>query len=109
VQAASAGAAERGKVEGELSGALARLLAVVERYPDLKANQNFLALQEELTSTENKISFSRQYYNDSVLGLNNKIQMFPSNVIAGMTGFKPGEFFEVTIAEERAAPKVSFT
>ena len=109
VQAASAGAAERGKVEGELSGALARLLAVVERYPDLKANQNFLALQEELTSTENKISFSRQYYNDSVLGLNNKIQMFPSNVVAGMTGFKPGEFFEVTIAEERAAPKVSFT
>ena len=109
VQAASAGAAERGKVEGELSGALARLLAVVERYPDLKANQNFLALQEELTSTENKISFSRQYYNDSVLGLNNKIQMFPSNVVAGMTGFKPGEFFEVSVAEERAAPKVSFT
>jgi LemA protein len=109
VQAASAGAAERGKVEGELSGALARLLAVVERYPDLKANQNFLALQEELTSTENKISFSRQYYNDSVLGLNNKIQMFPSNVIAGMTGFKPGEFFEVSVAEEREAPKVSFT
>jgi len=109
VQAASAGAAERGKVEGELSGALARLLAVVERYPDLKANQNFLALQEELTSTENKISFSRQYYNDSVLGLNNKIQMFPSNVVAGMTGFKPGEFFEVSVAEEREAPKVSFT
>jgi LemA protein len=109
VQAASAGAAERGKLEGELSGALSRLLAVAERYPDLKANQNFLALQEELTSTENKISFSRQYYNDSALGLNNKIQMFPSNVVAGMTGFKPGEFFEVTIAEEREAPKVSFT
>ncbi len=93
VQASSAGAAERGKVEGELSGALARLLAVVERYPDLKANQNFLALQEELTSTENKISSSRQYYNDSILKYNNQTQMFPSNIISGMTGFKSGEFF----------------
>ena len=109
VQTSSAGAAERGKAEGELSGALSRLLVVVERYPDLKANQNFLALQEELTSTENKISFSRQYYNDSVLRYNNQTQMFPSSIIAGMTGFKTGEFFEVTIAEEREAPKVSFT
>ncbi len=109
VQTSSAGAAERGKVEGELSGALARLLAVVERYPDLKANQNFLALQEELTSTENKISFSRQYYNDSILKYNNQTQMFPSNIIASMTGFKSGEFFEVTVAEEREAPKVSFS
>jgi LemA protein len=109
VQASSSGAAERGKAEGELSGALSRLLAVVERYPDLKANQNFLALQEELTSTENKISFSRQYYNDSVLRYNNQTQMFPSSIIAGMTGFKPGQFFEVTVAEEREAPKVSFT
>ncbi len=109
VQASSAGAAERGKVEGELSGALARLLMVVERYPDLKANQNFLALQEELTSTENKISFSRQYYNDSILKYNNQTQMFPSNIIASMTGFKSGEFFEVTVAEEREAPKVSFS
>jgi len=109
VQASSAGAGERGKVEGELSGALSRLLAVVERYPDLKANQNFLALQEELTSTENKISFSRQFYNDSVLNYNNKTQMFPSNIIAGMTGFKAGEFFEVTAAAEREVPKVSFS
>jgi LemA protein len=104
----SAGAGERAKAEGELSSALARLLAVVENYPDLKANQNFLALQEELTSTENKISFSRQYYNDSVLRLNNKTQMFPSNVVAGMTGFKAGEFFEVTVAAEREPVKVSF-
>ena len=99
----------RSKAESELSGALSRLLVVVENYPDLKANQNFLALQEELTSTENKISFSRQYYNDSVFKLNNKIQMFPSNMVAAMTGFKAGEFFEITVAVEREAPKVSFT
>jgi LemA protein len=105
----NAGVADRAKAEGELSGALARLLAVVENYPNLKANQNFLALQEELTSTENKISFSRQYYNDSVLRYNNKTQMFPSNIIASMTGFKSGEFFEVTVAEEREAPRVSFS
>jgi LemA protein len=107
--AASAGAAERGKAEGELGLALGRLLAVAEAYPDLKANQNFLALQEELTSTENKISFARQFYNDSVLRYNNQTQMFPSSIVAGMAGFKPGEFFEVTMAEERVAPKVSFT
>jgi LemA protein len=107
-QMTSSGAGERAKAEGELSSALARLLAVVERYPDLKANQNFLALQEELTSTENKISFSRQYYNDSVMKYNNQTQMFPSNIVAGMMSFKASEFFEVTVAEERAAPKVSF-
>jgi LemA protein len=104
-----AGAAERAKVEGELSSVLSRLLAVVENYPDLKANQNFLALQEELTSTENKISFSRQFYNDSVLHYNNKTHVFPSNIVANMMGFKEGEFFEVTLAAEREAPKVSFT
>jgi LemA protein len=104
----SASVGDIAKAEGQLSGALARLLAVVENYPNLKANQNFLALQEELTSTENKISFARQYYNDSVLRYNNKTQMFPSNVIAGMSGFKSGEFFEVTAPEEREAPKVSF-
>jgi LemA protein len=85
------------------------LLAVVENYPDLKANQNFLALQEELTSTENKISFSRQFYNDSVLRYNNQTQMVPSNIVASMFGFKASEFFEVTLAAEREAPKVSFT
>jgi LemA protein len=102
------GVGEQAKAEGELSGALSRLLAVVEKYPDLKANQNFLALQEELTSTENKISFSRQYYNDSVLSYNNKIQMVPSNIVAGMFGFKVGEFFEVKDEAQREAPKVSF-
>ncbi len=104
----SASPAERAKLEGELSGVLARLLAVVENYPDLKANQSFMALQEELTSTENKISFSRQFYNDSILKLNNKIQMFPSNIVANMTGFKAGEFFEVKAAEEREPVKVKF-
>ncbi len=108
-QAASASVGERSKAEGELSSALSRLLAVVENYPDLKANQNFLALQEELTSTENKISFSRQFYNDSVMKYNNQTQMFPSNIIAGMTGFKASEFFEVEAAAEREAPKVSFS
>jgi LemA protein len=108
-QMSSAGAGERAKAEGELSSVLSRLLAVVENYPDLKANQNFLALQEELASTENKISFSRQFYNDSVLRYNNQTQMFPSNIVASMTGFKASEFFEVTLAAEREAPKVSFT
>jgi len=107
-QAIGQGVGAQAKAEGELSGALTRLLAVVERYPDLKANQNFLALQEQLTSTENKISFSRQFYNDSVLNYNNKTQMLPSNIVAGMTGFKQGEFFEVKEAEEREVPKVSF-
>jgi LemA protein len=107
-QAASSGPGARAKAETELSSALGRLLAVVENYPDLKANQNFLALQEELTSTENKLSFSRQYYNDSVLRYNNRTQMFPSNMIASMTGFKASEFFEVSVAGEREAPKVTF-
>ena len=108
-QASSAGPATRAQAEGGLSQALGRLFAVAEAYPDLKANQNFLALQEELTSTENKISFARQFYNDSVLRYNNQTQMFPSNIIASMAGFKAAEFFEVTVPEEKKAPKVSFT
>lgn len=108
-QTASAGAGARAKVEGELSSVLSRLLAVAENYPDLKANQNFLALQEELTSTENKIGFSRQFYNDSVLRYNNQTQVFPSSIVADIAHFKAEEFFEVTTAEEREAPKVSFT
>jgi len=107
--AVGSGVGAQSKAEAGLSGALSKLLAVVENYPDLKANQNFLALQEELTSTENKISFSRQFYNDSVLHCNNKIQMFPSNIVANIAGFKAGEFFEVEVAAEREAPKVSFS
>ena len=108
-KAVGSGVGAQSKAEAGLSGALSRLLAVAENYPDLKANQNFLALQEELTSTENKISFSRQFYNDSVYSYNNRTQMFPSNIVAGMTGFKPGEFFEVEVPGEREAPKVSFS
>lgn len=99
---------EKAKAEAELSGAMSKFFLVVENYPDLKANQNFLALQEELTSTENKISFSRQNYNDQVLGYNNKIQMFPSNIIAGMFNFKEQEFFEIEDKAQREVPKVSF-
>jgi LemA protein len=102
--------AARSAAEGELSGALSRLMVVVEKYPDLKANQNFLALQEELTSTENKISFSRQAYNDQVLQYNNKTQQFPSNIVAGMFGFnKEQAFLQATESDaEKKAPKVSF-
>jgi len=103
------GVGTQSQAEGALSGALSKLLAVVENYPDLKANQNFLALQEELSSTENKISFSRQYYNDSVLRYNNKIQMFPSNIVANMTGFKLGDLFEIEAPAEREVPQVSFS
>jgi len=103
------GVGDKAKAEGELTRALGKFNLVVENYPDLKANQNFLSLQEELTSTENKISFSRQSYNDQVLFFNNKIQMFPSNIIAGMFQFKEEEFFEIEDATERAVPKVDFS
>lgn len=96
------------KAEGLLGNALSQLRVQIENYPDLKANQNFLALQEELTSTENKISFARQAYNDQVLFFNNKIQMFPSNIVAGMFSFKEEVFFEVEDKTEREVPKVSF-
>jgi len=96
------------KAESALTGALGQLKIAMENYPDLKANQNFLALQEELSSTENKISFSRQNYNDQVMLYNNKIQMFPSNIIASMFNFKSSEFFEIEDNTEREVPKVSF-
>jgi len=95
------------KAEGELSSALARLLAVSESYPELKANQNFLSLQEELTSTENRVAYARQFYNDSVTKLNTQIQTFPTVVIVGMFGFKEEPFFE-TPSEEKEAPGVQF-
>jgi LemA protein len=99
---------EASKAESELSGAVSKFFVVVENYPDLKANQNFLSLQEELTSTENKIAFARQSYNDQVLFFNNKIQMFPSNVIAGMFNFNEADYFEVETQAERDVPKVDF-
>jgi len=99
---------EAAKAEGALGEALSKFMLVVENYPDLKANQNFLAVQEELTSTENKISFARQSYNDQVLFFNNKIQMFPSNFVAGMFSFGKRDFFELESAAEREVPKVSF-
>ena len=102
------GAAEAGKAEGALTDALSKFMLVVENYPDLKANANFLSLQETLTSTENKISFARQGYNDQVLFYNNKIQMFPSNVVAGSFNFTKRDFFEIENEEERNVPKVSF-
>ena len=91
--------------ENVLSGAMGRLFAVIEAYPDLKANQNVSRLMEELTGTENKISFARQFYNDSVMTLNNMVQSFPSNLIAGMFSFTTGTYFEVPEVE-KAAPKV---
>jgi len=103
------GVAARGQAETQLSAALSKFMLVVENYPDLKANQNFLSLQEELTSTENRIAFARQSYNDQVLFYNNKIEMFPSNIIAGMFNFAGEEFFEIEDAAEREAPKVQFT
>lgn len=94
-------------LSNELSGSLSRLLAVSEAYPDLKANTNFLQLQEELTSTENKISAARSYYNKLVASYNNKVKMVPSNIVANMAGYTVKEFLE-TPAEERKVPTVSF-
>ena len=88
------GPAQQAEAENVLSGALKSLFAVAEQYPDLKANQNFLSLQEELTSTEDRVAYARQFYNDSVLSYNNKLQTFPRNVIAGMFNFEKREYFE---------------
>jgi LemA protein len=94
--------------EGQLTQALSRLMVVTESYPELKANTNFLGLQEELTSTENKIAFARQAYNDSAMTYNTKIETFPSNLVAGNFGFKPEPLFTVTDEKERQAPQVKF-
>ena len=88
------GPAQQAEAENVLSGALKSLFAVAEAYPELKANQNFLSLQEELTSTEDRVAYARQFYNDSVLSYNNKLQTFPRNVIAGMFNFEKREYFE---------------
>jgi len=112
---AAVGGAGGGDMEGRmaaeagLGAALGRLMMVSEAYPDLKASTNFLALQEELSSTENKISFARQFYNEVVMRLNNKVQMFPGNIIAGMFNFAIESFFELEDAEQREAPKVDFS
>lgn len=99
--------AESAKANNALTETLKSLFAVVENYPNLKANENFAKLQEELTTTENKISFARQFYNDVVMDFNNKIQMFPSNIVAAMFRFQAAEFYTVPEAE-REAPKVKF-
>ena len=104
----ASGVAQQAQAEGKLSRALMNLFAVAESYPDLKANQNFLALQEELSSTENKIAFARQFYNDAVMNYNTKIQSVPTNIIAGMFNFKEEQMFEIEDAAERDVPKVSF-
>ena len=106
--AGAGGLPDRIQAESGLTAALGRLFAVAESYPDLKASTNFLSLQEELASTENKISFARQFYNETVLRMNNKVQMFPSNIIAGMFNFKAETFFEVEDEAQREAPKVDF-
>jgi len=94
--------------EGALTGALGRLFALVESYPDLKANQNMMQLSEELTSTENKVAFSRQAYNDSVMVYNTARESFPAVLVAGMFGFVQAQLFEIEEPTEREAPKVSF-
>ena len=96
------------KAEGVLGQSLRQMFAVAESYPELKANQNMLQLQEELTSTENRIGFARQAYNDAVMRYNNSCEQFPGSVIAGFGGFKQAEYFEVEAAEERKAVKVQF-
>ena len=98
-----------GESEGALGGVLSRLFALSEAYPDLNANQNMMQFQEELATTENKVSFARQAFNDAVMGYNNAAENFPNNVIAGMFSFKLASFLEIDSDEKREAPEVSFT
>ena len=95
--------------ENQLNGAMGRLFALAESYPDLKANQNMMQLSEELTSTENKVAFARQAYNDAVLGYNNTREVFPNSMIAGSFGFMPAQMLEIESPQKREVPKVSFT
>ena len=108
IQSASAGPAEQAKSENMLSGALKSVFALTENYPDLKANQNFLKLQEELAATEDKIQAARRFYNSNVRDLNTKVESFPSNIIANMFAFQKKEFFELEDKSERENVKVSF-
>lgn len=98
-----------GESEGALGAALGRLFALAEAYPDLKANQNMMQFQEELASTENKVAFARQAFNDAVMGYNNSVENFPNNIIAGMFKFEKSEFLEIESEDMRAAPDVAFT
>ena len=108
-QAINAGSVkEQGAAENMLTGALKSLFAVAEAYPDLKANQNFLMLQEELAGTEGKIAYARQFYNDNVMKFNTKQQVFPSNIIANMFNFKEREYFEIEEEEAKGPVKVQF-
>ena len=100
--------AEKAKIDDQLSSAIKTIFAVSENYPDLKANQNFMQLQQELTNTEDKLSFSRQFYNDSVTKYNTKIELVPSNLIASMFHFKPEELFRVDSEEAKKNVKVDF-
>ncbi len=95
--------------EAQLNGALGRLFAVAEAYPDLKANQNMMQLSEELTSTENKVAFARQAFNDAVMNYNNMREMFPNSIVAGMFMFTPAQLLEIEAPEKRAVPQVKFT
>ena len=104
----SSSVGEKAKLDGELSGTLKTILAVSENYPELKANTNFSELSEELRNTENKISFSRQFYNDSVTMYNTKLELFPSNIVAGMFNFKSKELFAAESEEARKNVKVNF-
>ena len=102
---ASTGVKETAEAQGALTQSLGKIFALMENYPDLKANENVLQLQEELTTTENQIAFARQYYNDLVMRFNMKQDVFPSNVIAGFFRFQPGEFFSVA-ESEKSVPRV---
>ncbi len=104
----ASGVADQAKAENFLTQTLRSLFAVVENYPDLKANRNFLELQEELTTTENRISYARQFYNDSTMRLNNRIEKIPTNLVATLFSFKKAEFFEIEDVAERRPPKVEF-
>ena len=95
--------------EAQLNGALSRLFAVAEAYPDLKANQNMMQLSEELTTTENKVAFARQAFNDAVMNYNNAREMFPNSIVAGMFMFTPAQLLEIESPEKRAVPPVKFT